>query len=79
MFMFLLESILLCSLGGLLGIAVCIYALVFLRELWDPAPVLDSVMLLRALAISIAIGLLAGVYPALRARHVTPAEALRNL
>ena len=79
MFMFLLESILLCSLGGLLGIAICIYALVFLRKLWDPAPVLASVMILRALAISIAIGLLAGVYPALRARHVTPAEALRNL
>ena len=78
-FMFLLESVLLCSLGGLLGVAVCAYALVFLRELWDPAPVLAPVMILRAIAISMTVGLLAGMYPALRASHVTPVEALRNL
>lgn len=78
-FMFLLESVLLCSLGGLLGVTICVYALVFLRGLWDPAPVLALDMVVQALVISIAVGLLAGVYPALRARHVTPVEALHSL
>ena len=77
--MFLLESVLLCSLGGVLGVAVCTYALVLLRDLWDPAPVLAPAMILQALAISMMVGLLAGMYPALRAQRVTPVEALRSL
>ncbi len=77
--MFLLESVLLCGLGGVLGVGVCVYALVVLRQLWDPAPILAPDMILLALGISMTVGLLAGVYPALRARHVTPVEALRSL
>ena len=77
--MFLVESVLLCAGGGLLGVGVCAYGIIFLRRLLDIPAALGLDIVLLALAISVAVGLLSGVYPALRARRVTPAEALRGL
>ncbi len=77
--MFLMESILLCTVGGVLGLAVCAYGILLLRGPLDIPASLGPDIVLLALAISMAVGLLSGVYPALRARRVTPAEALRSL
>ncbi len=74
--MFLLESIILCTLGGVVGLSACAYGIVLLRVADIPA-VLGFDIVVLALFISIGIGLLAGIYPALRARKATPAEALR--
>lgn len=77
--MFLMESVLLCTLGGMLGLGVCAYGIILLRRLLDIPASLGLDIVLLALVISVTVGLLSGVYPALRARRITPAEALRTL
>jgi putative ABC transport system permease protein len=77
--LFLGEAVLLAAAGGLVGLAVgaggawllgaAIPALPT-HTAWDYA--------LLALAVAAAIGLLAGVAPALRAAHLDPVEALRG-
>jgi putative ABC transport system permease protein len=81
---FLVESVMLSAFGGLLGV-VGAAAFSFLL-----ATVLGSIMstsftapvrlwaVLAALAVSSAVGLAAGVYPAGRAAALDPVEALRN-
>lgn len=76
--MFLIESITLCILGGALGLLACAYGIVVLRTAGIRA-VLGFDITVLALLISIGVGLIAGLYPALRARNITPAEALRFL
>ncbi len=77
--MFLPESVLLCTVGGLFGLGVGAYGILVLRRLLDIPAALGWDIVLLALGISVAVGLLSGVYPAWRARRVTPAEALRSL
>ena len=80
----ILESVLRALLGGALGIAIAYGALALARG-WLPSRLpragdiaLDERVLLFALAISIATGLLFGVYPALRAAHQDAGTALRE-
>ncbi len=77
--MFLLESILLCGAGGVIGVSLCAYGVVLIRVLADVPAKLSLNILLLALFVSMTVGLLSGIYPALRARRVTPSEALRSL
>ncbi len=77
--MFLLESIILCGAGGVLGVSLCAYGVVLIRVLASIPAQLSLNIVLLALFVSMTVGLLAGIYPALRARRVTPAEALRTL
>jgi putative ABC transport system permease protein len=80
--MILLESLCLSLLGGTAGIA---FGLVGVRLL-DLVPALrgrmvvttNLVALLAALAVSIGLGVLGGVYPAWRGSRMTPADALRH-
>jgi putative ABC transport system permease protein len=85
---FLIEAIVLTSLGGLLGIGAGI-GLSFLGGAIAPsldpasgafasfAPEVSIPSVIISFAISIAIGLLAGGYPANRAARMRPVEALR--
>ncbi len=77
--MFLLESIILCGAGGVLGVSLCAYGVVLIRVLAEIPAQLSLNIVLLALFVSMTVGLLAGIYPALRARRVTPVEALRSL
>jgi macrolide transport system ATP-binding/permease protein len=75
---FLLESTSMGVIGGILGasLGVLITVAVSAYQVWTP--VLDPAAPFLAPVIGGAIGLVSGTYPALRAAHLEPVEALRN-
>ena len=76
--LFLTESIMLVALGGLLGLILGMGLAQLLRLVLPALPVNTPWnFALAALAMSVMIGLLAGVLPARRAAHLDPIEALR--
>src|SRR5450755_3706230 len=75
---FVVEAALLAAAGGtagalLGGFATAVYATARHWRTVVPVPVL-----LAAVAAAVAVGVLAGLYPALRAARLSPAEALRS-
>ncbi|GAA5175237.1 ABC transporter permease [Pseudonocardia eucalypti] len=80
---FLSEAVILTGLGGavgaILGVAVTLAAGATLPDLIPqvPTPILSAGPVVIAFLVSLAIGLLAGGYPARRAARLRPIEALR--
>lgn len=74
---FLLEAILLSAGGGILGIAVGVLTVPLAASLSQGAAILDPSSIPLAFGVSLATGLVFGLYPALRASNLDPIEALR--
>lgn len=76
--LFLTEAVVLGAIGGLLGIAAVV-AVIHLVTLFAPNAPLRTAWpyMMAALALSVLIGLAAGIMPALRAAGMDPQEALR--
>lgn len=74
---FLTESAALGVLGGVLGTSLGIIAVVGISTARDWTTTLDPRFVLLAPAVGGVTGLLAGLQPAWRATHITPASALR--
>jgi putative ABC transport system permease protein len=74
---FLIEAMVLCMLGGLIGIVLGGGGAVLMREAfnWNTAVGPSSVLI--AFLFSAAVGILFGVWPARRAAGLVPIEALR--
>ena len=75
----LVESVVIAVLGGLLGL-VASYGLVQLINEVSPtdnAPIITPTALLVAFAASVSIGIMAGLFPALKASRLDPIIALR--
>ncbi len=75
---FLLEASLLGLTGGVLGLAVGYAGAAVLPSLISQPVTISALSAVGALVISLAIGLVAGVYPANRAARLAPIDALRS-
>ncbi len=74
---FLLEAMVLSMLGGLIGIGVGIAAALSLAKLAHWPLILSPAAVMIACAVSAAVGIFFGYYPAWKASRLDPIEALR--
>jgi ABC-type antimicrobial peptide transport system permease subunit len=74
---FLVEAIVLCMLGGLLGIALGRGGSVLVRVLLHWPTQLSLGAIVASVAVSVSVGVIFGYYPAWKASRLDPIEALR--
>ena len=75
---FLVESIILCILGGLVGLA---FVYILLKAMEDSMPFaiyLDVGNIIFGIGLSVVIGVISGFIPAYRAAHMDPVVAIRH-
>jgi putative ABC transport system permease protein len=75
----LVESVVIAILGGLVGLATS-FALVNLISSFSPtdnAPIIKVTALAIAFGFSVLVGILAGIFPAIKAARLNPIQALR--
>jgi putative ABC transport system permease protein len=81
---FLSEAAVISVLGGLIGLAVSMGIVAIMNYvLMQAVPTgvvskFDWIIMLQGLSFSVVVGLIAGVYPAIRAASLDPIEALRH-
>lgn len=75
---FMVESVVIGLLGGLIGSAVGVFAVVIVSVVQQWTPVLDVWLAIGATILGAVVGLAAGAYPALRASRIEPIAALRG-
>lgn len=79
---FLFETLVICLIGGGVGVMIAVVASRYLAKLPEemevPDPILTPGAFLLALGITIMVALVAGMYPAARAASLDPIKALRQ-
>ena len=75
---FLVEAIVLSSLGGVLGIVVGIGAGVGIAFFFDLPLIFNTFIVIVAFLFSTMVGVLFGYFPARKAARLNPIEALRH-
>ena len=75
---FLTESIILCLIGGILGVIIGVAGAFAVCSIIDIQPTITVGTILIALLFSSGVGLFFGIYPAKKAAQMSPIEALRR-
>jgi len=75
---FLIEAIVLCLLGGIIGMALGIGGAFLISALAKWPPLVSWTTVLLAFTFSAAIGIIFGILPANQAANLDPIEALRR-
>lgn len=75
---FLLEAAFLCVIGGLIGLLLIFTGAQIVTKTLDFPIYISPSILTLALAISVVVGLLAGIIPAYRAANLNPVVAIRS-
>jgi putative ABC transport system permease protein len=73
---FLFESSIICLIGGLVGMMLAVGVAEVIDRMLMPASVSPGIVVV-ALAVSIAVGVISGIVPAWRASRLDPIESLR--
>jgi putative ABC transport system permease protein len=77
LFQFLIEAVVLCLLGGAIGVAVGSGGAMAISRVFNWNTSISSESVVLAFAFSAAVGLIFGVWPARRAAKLDPIQALR--
>ena len=75
---FLVETVILSGAGGLIGVALGVIIPYFISRFAEMATIVTLWAPMIAFSISTIVGLVFGIYPALRAANMDPVEALRH-
>lgn len=75
---FLIESLILCFVGGIIGIVLGIGSSYFIARFSDWQFMISSLAIILGVGVSALIGLFFGFYPARQAAKLSPIEALRS-
>jgi len=76
--LFIVESLVLSVVGGLLGIGLGVLGAYGAQSLMELPNVFPIELIFMGFAVSVIVGLIAGVYPANKAAKMNPVEALRS-
>lgn len=75
---FLTESIILCLIGGIIGVTIGVAGAFAACSIIDIVPNITWWLILVALLFSCGVGLFFGIYPARKAAQMSPIDALRS-
>jgi len=74
---FLIESVLISVAGGLLGIAFGFFLAWLIARTAEWKTIVTSSSVIIAFGVSVAVGVIFGIYPAMKASRINPIDALR--
>jgi len=75
---FLIESMILCLMGGIIGLGLVYGVTVIVKATADIAVVLDLKNIIVGIGTSLSIGVISGIIPAYFAARLDPVEAIRS-
>ena len=75
---FLVETLMLCLIGGGIGVVGGWLFAAFRHNIMHTTTIVTEWSVLLAFGLSVSVGLIFGIYPARRAAHLDPIEALRH-
>ena len=75
---FLTESVILCLIGGFIGVVLGVAGAFAACSIIDITPKISIWLILLALLFSSGVGLFFGIYPAKKAAQLSPIDALRS-
>lgn len=78
LFQFLFEAVLLCLFGGIIGLLIVFLIVQGANYALDMEMALTWYNIMRGILISVVIGLVSGIIPALSASRLDPVEAIRS-